>query len=319
MPRISVVIPTYNRANLISETLDSVLSQTVNDIEVIVVDDGSTDATPAVVSSYQRVRYLHQANAGQAAARNAGIRMAMGEYIAFVDDDDLWLPNKLAQQLDCLHAESAAWVYCDALVFDGTSGQPLHRFSQINTPHNGHVGAQLLIRDFIASPTPMVRRDVFDRVGLFDASPLLRRREDWEMWLRIAAHYPLSYIPEPLARYRSHEQTATRSEDIWTVYRSRTSVIDRAVAFAPELYTPSRCHAMASVCLFTGRQFALAGDAKSARAMFARAIEWQPRCYSAYPQWLITLIGPSLLKRTARLMLQARTSRYQQPDKQATR
>jgi glycosyltransferase involved in cell wall biosynthesis len=315
MSRVSVVIPTYNRAGLIRETLDSVLAQTHRDIEVLVVDDGSTDDTAAIIGAYgSLVRYLRQPNAGQAAARNNGTRAATGDFIAFVDDDDLWLPHKLERQLAALtarsDAEPYAWVYCDAQVFDGVTGQPLHRFSQINPPHTGWVGAMLLQRDFIASPTPLIRRDIFEHVGYFDESALLRRREDWDMWLRIAAHVPIAYVPEALARYRLHGQTATRSEDMWTVYRSRAAVIERAMAFAPNVYTPAKEAALAALYMYIGRQFALAGNARDARAMFAQAMRLRPRAGAAYAQWLLTLPGPTLLKASARAALWLRNKRH---------
>jgi glycosyltransferase involved in cell wall biosynthesis len=308
MPRVSVVIPTYNRAALIRETLDSVLAQTIGDSEVIVVDDGSTDDTATVIATYgSRVLYLHQENAGQAAARNRGIRAAGAEYIAFVDDDDLWLPAKLEKQLAGLLAhQDSTWAYCDAQVFDGATSQALHNFSQINTPHAGQVAPALLARDFIASPTPVVRRDVFAEVGYFDESALLKRREDWDMWLRIAAHHPIVYLPDVLARYRYHGQNAARAEDPWTVHRSRTAVIERAVSFAPAVYTPAQAQAMAALSLYTGRQFALAGNARDARTMFAQAIHWQPHLAVAYLQWAITLPGPLVLRTIAHATLRAR-------------
>jgi GT2 family glycosyltransferase len=201
-------------------------------------------------------------------------------------------------------------VYCDAQVFDGATGRPLHCFSQINPPHSGWAATPLLLRDFIASPTPVVRRDVFERIGYFDESASLRRREDWDMWLRIAARYPLAYVPAALARYRFHGQTAARSEDIWAVYRSRADVIERAIAFAPEVYSPMRGQAMAALCLYAGRQFALAGNAQDARAMFAQVIRLQPRASAAYAQWLLTLPGSRVLKATARLGLWLRDRRH---------
>jgi len=314
MPQVSVVIPTYNRATLIGETLDSVLAQTYRDFEVIVVDDGSTDNTPAVINAGYKglVRYIRQENAGQAAARNTGIRIANGTYIAFLDDDDLWLPHKLARQMPLFESNPATvWVYCDAQVFDDTTGQPLHNFSQINPPHAGQVAHHLLQRDFIASPTPIIRRAIFEKVGYFDESGLIRRREDWEMWLRIAAVYTVDYLPEVLARYRVHSGSATQTESAYEVYQSRAAVIERAVAFAPQIYGPIRAQAMAALCLFTGRQLALAGQPAQARQMFTQAIRWQPALLSAYNHWLLSWLGSWLLKKTARVMSRLRSYWYQ--------
>jgi GT2 family glycosyltransferase len=302
MPQVSVIIPTYNRANLIGETLDSVLAQTYHNFEIIVVDDGSTDNTPAVISTGYKnlVRYIRQENAGQAAARNAGIRAANGIYVAFLDDDDLWLPHKLAQQMALFEGNSAVrWVYCDAQVFDGTSGQALHNFSQINPPHTGQTAHYLLERNFIASPTPIIRRDIFEKVGYFDESGLLRQREDWDMWLRLAADYSVSYVSEVLARYRVHLGSVTQTESADVMYQSRAAVIERAVAFAPQVYGPVRAQAMAALSLFAGRQLILAGQSTSARQMFAQAIRWQPALASAYSHWLLSWLGPVVSKKVA--------------------
>jgi len=314
MPQVSVVIPTYNRATLIGETLDSVLAQTYCDFEIIVVDDGSTDNTSAIINTGYKdlVRYIRQENAGQATARNTGIRIANGTYIAFLDDDDLWLPHKLARQMPLFESNPATvWVYCDAQVFDDITGQPLHNFSQINPPHVGQVASHLLQRDFIASPTPIIRRDIFEKVGYFDESDQLRRREDWEMWLRLAVTCAVDYVPEVLARYRVHSGRVAQTESPYEVHQSRVAVIERAVAFAPQIYGPVRVQAMAALCLFTGRQLALAGQPVQARQMFAQAIRWQPALISAYSHWLLSWLGSGMLKKTARVMSRLRSYWYQ--------
>jgi glycosyltransferase involved in cell wall biosynthesis len=316
VPIVSVVIPTYNRAKLIRETLDSVLAQSIHDIEVIVVDDGSTDDTASLIDGYgQNVRYLRQENAGQGAARNRGIHAANSDYIAFLDDDDLWMANKLEKQMPLLlNDTSIGWVYCDAEVFNGKTGLRLSKYSQINHPYSGSVAKPLILRDFIASPTPIVRRAIFNKVGYFEETALRKNgrcyAEDWDMWLRIAAGYPLAYIPMALARYRIHENTTLNSESIRMVYQSRVDVIKRSCDFAPAVYESWKNHATAAVCLFTGRQFALVGNTKDARAMFAQAIHLLPGINSAYAQWLITLPGSLFLRLTARLLLWIRDRQY---------
>ncbi|NEP84931.1 MAG: glycosyltransferase family 2 protein, partial [Okeania sp. SIO3B3] len=139
MPCVSVIIPAYNRADLIGETVDSVLAQTHPDIEIIVIDDGSTDNTADVLATYgSALRVIRQANAGQQAARNAGIRAATGDYIAFLDSDDLWLPHRIEAQLQRFEeVPEAGLVYCDAAVFDDETGQTLHKYNDINPPHEG--------------------------------------------------------------------------------------------------------------------------------------------------------------------------------------
>ncbi len=305
MTRVSVVITAYNRAHLIGHTLDSVLAQTYRDLEIIVVDDGSTDDTPEVLATYgESIRVLRQQNAGQPEARKAGIRVAHGDHIAFVDSDDLWLPTKLEKQMARLsESRDLAWIYCDAEVFDSSRGQVLYNFSQINPPHRGWVGCQLLLRDFIPSPTPVIRRDVFEEIGYLQASDWSRHGEDWDIWLRIAAQHPVEFIPEVLARYRVHRGAMTQSEDIRAVHQDRVEVIERAVAFAPHVYGPVHRQALAALCLHTGRRLAVAGKASEARAMFKQAIRLSPGSTTAYAHWLASLTGQSALQGIARLTL----------------
>ena len=293
MPQISVVIPAYNRAELIGETIDSVLAQTFQDFEIIVVDDGSTDDTATVIASYgSLVQYLYQENAGQAAARNAGIRAAQGQHIALLDSDDLWLPPKLEKQVSCLlSADQCAWVYCDVERFGGRGERLAGRRNRPSHPGGGWIARQLLLEGFVASPTPVVHRSVFADVGLFQESKLIRNREDWDMWLRIAARYPAAYVPEVLARYRIHSASATQAESPWTVHQSILAVIERAVAFAPEVYGPVRERALAMQHLKTGNCLAAQGQLPGARRLYWQAIRLWPATLPVYPRLLATLLG----------------------------
>ncbi len=187
MPEVSVVIPTYNRASTIGRALDSVLNQSVRDIEVLVVDDGSTDATVATVEAVadQRVTLLrHATNKGAAAARNTGIRAARAPFIAFLDSDDAWLPGKLTAQLAALRAAPAGQdvschgVHIHLLDHGVERDQPLEASAD---------WFARLVRDCNLSPgaTQMTRREAFDRVGLLDET--LPRFEDWDWLLRYTA------------------------------------------------------------------------------------------------------------------------------------
>ncbi|MCL5951129.1 MAG: glycosyltransferase [Chloroflexi bacterium] len=303
MPKVSVVIPTYNRAQLIRETLRSVLAQTYHDFEVVVIDDGSTDNTQEALVAYgSQIRYFRKDNGGQASARNLGIRVASGEYIAFLDSDDLWLPSKLEEQVTTLVTARTKWVYCDAELFDGATGRTVGLYSrQNNRPYEGHVARQLLLNDFIASPTPIIHREVFDRVGYFDESALLRSREDWEMWLRIAPHYSVAYLAKPLARYRLHSGSVTRGQDILTWYESEIAVIRQVMGYAPNVYAGLSCDATAAVCIAAGRGLAGQGRIDEARWMFSRAIHNRPFKPHAYLFWFATLLGWKFLSALIKL------------------
>ena len=311
MPRVSVVIPVYNRADLIRETLESVLAQTYRDLEVIVVDDGSTDETPEVLASYAhdtRVRVIQQTNQGEGAARNTGVRAARGEYVAFVDSDDVWRPDKLERQVAILvNSPGLAWVYSDTYVFDNKTRQVLYVIGQRVPQYEGHVARQLLMVDFVPSPTPVVQRAVFDEVGFFDHTPSTdgsmasagsMSRDgprpwctDWDMWLRIAARYPVRRDPEPLAGYRIHETMLSQSQSAMVMHQYRIATIERAAAFAPAVYGPVRRRALAAQYLRIGRMLAGQSELVSARSMFIEAVRHYPRRLETYPLLVATLLG----------------------------
>ena len=207
-PLISVIIPTYNRAKIICETIDNVFRQTYTNIELIVIDDGSTDDTLTRLRSYgNRVRVIAQANAGPAAARNRGIEASQGQIIAFQDSDDLWKPMKLERQARILEQldGSIPCCLCNA-DFGSMNGKQRTSFdvSSIDTPHvEGlwlNVTEVLATRFVLFNQTVAIRREAIEKVGIFDES--LRYLEDYDLPLRLAAEGPWAYIREPLVIYR---------------------------------------------------------------------------------------------------------------------
>ena len=205
-PKVSVIIPAYNAEKFVKEAVDSALAQTYPDCEVIVVNDGSTDGTENVLRPYidaRKIVYISQINKGLAGARNAGIRAARGEYIALLDSDDLFLPEKIARQLRALQEHSEYGVcYCDLLHFSD-SRAPRQFYHHRYTYPSGDVFAPLLHKQFINPLAVFARRDVFEKYGYFDES--LRRSEDWDLWLRLAhAGVKFFYLDEVLAHYRVH-------------------------------------------------------------------------------------------------------------------
>jgi len=214
---VSVVIPAYNHGHFLSESIQSVLDQTFEDWELIVVDDGSTDNTSDVVDSFNdhRVRYVYQHNRGVAAALNTGIQAAKAPYIALLGADDAWLPEKLAlqaAQLDGL-PPTVGMVYSDLFMFDEQEGAIIGRFLRGRSPPRGNVFSRLLRRTgaFMHPTTVMFRREVFGRVGLFDEN--LQAHEDWELWVRIANVYAVDALDLPLARWRSHENNIQKDDE----------------------------------------------------------------------------------------------------------
>ena len=213
MVTVSVIIPTFNRAHIISRAILSVLSQTYRDFELIIVDDASKDGTKEVVRKFidPRIRYVsHSEKKGAGAARNTGIKVADEEskHIAFLDDDDEWLPTKLYKQVNMIRKSS---VYVGA-IYTGVKGfdeekKPVRVWLPV---HHGRIYNNLLEGNCVGSTSAvLVRREVLDEVGGFDER--LPACLDWDMWLRIARSYEFRYIPEVLYNYYQTETSISKS------------------------------------------------------------------------------------------------------------
>ncbi len=202
MPRVSVIIPTYNRANYICEAIDSVLSQTYTDYEIMVIDDGSTDNTKGVLQPYSsKIKYLFQENRGIAAARNYGIRNSTGEFIAMLDSDDQWLPEKLKIQVATISSNpELAFVCSGSYVIDG-DGKIIDIWKK-SRKLNSETFDNLYKKDFVLTLTVLLRRTHFEAIDGFDDE--YKVSQDYELWLRLAKRYKFYYINLPLAKYRIH-------------------------------------------------------------------------------------------------------------------
>lgn len=205
MARVSVIIPTYNRFLQLCCAVESVLKQTYEDVEIIVVDDGSTDQTPsAFPQRFPSVQYIRIEHSGlPSVARNTGVRLAKGAYVAFLDSDDRWVFEKLAQQVAVLDTHPNIGLACsNAFVVQGNSERSDKRYLAPEIGSRKHVLRTLLHDNFVITSTAVVRRAVLDRVGLFEETPALRVGEDYDLWLRIAAVSEVFYDPSALAFYR---------------------------------------------------------------------------------------------------------------------
>lgn len=232
MPTISVIIPVYNGQRTIRETIESVLNQTFADFELIVIDDGSQDGTLAIVNSINdsRIKIFSYPNAGVSVSRNRGIDKTQGEFISFLDADDLWTKDKLEAQLKALQENPQA-----ALAYSWTNW--IDEFGQFLRPGghitvNGKAYDKLLVRDFIESGSnPLIRQEALDKVGGFDSS--ITHGEDWEMWLRIATCYEFVAVPSAQILYRVYPESV--SFDIRKMAEGSLQVIERVFAEKPEL------------------------------------------------------------------------------------
>ena len=197
--KVSVIIPTYNRAKLIKRSIQSVLNQTYQDFEIIVVDDGSADDTKSVVESFNnpKIRYIrHDINKGQSAARNTGIKNAKGKYIAFQDSDDEWLPEKLEKQMSCFESPSShsGIVYCGLWRIKGKNISLIPSLSV--SPKDGDIHPFICRGNYISMPTVVCKTECFTKAGLFDEK--FHHSEDWELMIRLSRYYRVKYINEPL-------------------------------------------------------------------------------------------------------------------------
>lgn len=216
-PKISVCMPTFNQGRFLRHALESVLKQTVQDFEIIVYDDASTDETPEIIAAFrdERVRYFRQErNVGIAANRNSCLAKARGRYIAWLDSDDVYLPDMLSVQSAILETHPDVGLVHGAFEVIDQDGRRLPDWSP---PFRGDViepGTkalrELVLHNYITAPTVMVRRDCYDRSGRY-ATELSNSGEDWEMWLRIALHADIAYTATAVAQYRQHENSSSSS------------------------------------------------------------------------------------------------------------
>lgn len=242
---VSVIVPAYNAEKFIEKTISSVTHQTYGNIEVLVVDDGSQDRTAEIVeeiaSRDRRVHLIRQANAGVAAARNRAIREARGQFVAPIDADDLWHPDKLALQVEALWRAPASVgvIYCWSVAIDAgdyvLSGDPVPFACQLQ----GNVFGELAARNFIGNGSvPLIRRRAIRDVGSYDPDLDLKGSEDWKLYIALAERYEYAVVPRALVGYRqvpgSLSMDAVRMERSWNVVtrwvRQRHPRLSRRIA-----------------------------------------------------------------------------------------
>ena len=277
IPKISVILPTYNRAALLARALRSALSQTYGAFEVRVVDDGSSDGTQSMVAALDdpRICYLRIDHAGPAAARNHGIRAAQGEWIAFLDSDDEWKPEKLQRQMEAVAGlpSGVGVVYTGAEYIDDDTGS----VSALRRPPGGpvmRVFEQLLETNWFPFVSVVARRRCFDVVGLLDET--LTSGEDREWLLRAARRFDFFGLAEPLVRVHVH-RGQRQSEDLEARIAFAEAILHR---YAVDLERRPRVRARKNVSL--GQLRLRAGDMAGARRAFVDAMRVRPTFVPAY-------------------------------------
>ena len=234
---VSVIIPSYNMAQFLPQAVDSALGQSYLNLEVLIVDDGSTDNTTEVVRRWEgdsRVRVHRQSNGGLSNARNSGIALSYAPFIALLDADDSWVPEKLSRQMPLFQGRPEIGVVYSGYQRIDERGQGLP--TGPTSMHRGWVSGRLLIENFVPASSVVVRRECFERFGRFDEA--LRTGEDYDMWLRLSAHYQFDFVAERTMRYRiwggqmSKDYRARYETGIRTMQRfldNNPGAVDRSV------------------------------------------------------------------------------------------
>jgi len=273
--RVSVILPTYNRREMLLATLDSAFARLGPDDEIVVVDDGSTDGTAeALASPPDRVRVFSIENRGPAGARNVAIREARGEYIAFLDSDDPWLPGSIDPQVEALAADESIGLSCAGSRPVDADGNPTGS-DRIGEDGGDDLVAELLVRNFVTTSTAVIPRRVLNDVGLFDED--LENSMDWDLWLRIAMDYRFHGLEETVCLYLFHEDQ--RIKDLKAVHRCRARVLEKALhrceKHRPDL-APLARRLLAYRFLRQGRYLLKQGDREGALKSFSEARRHRP-------------------------------------------
>jgi glycosyltransferase involved in cell wall biosynthesis len=285
MPEVSVIIPTHNRRALLERALASVRAQSWQDLEIIVVDDASADGTAEAMGRLNdaRLRYLrHAAPRGEAAATNTGIAQAAGTYVAFLHDDDAWLPAKLERQVELFRRGDAKLgaIYCGFLSVAAQTGKELRAVLPVK---RGDLSSELARQNWIGVPsTVMVRRECFEQVGVFDEG--IVAGADYDMWIRLSRCYRFDYVPEALVLYSVHENRL--SANYAAILRGKEAQLRKHHA----LFAADR-QSYSQLLLSLGVLHCYNRDVRAGRRAFLRAIKSAPWEGQPYFNLLLSLCG----------------------------
>ena len=285
-PLVSVVIPAHNAGVTIRETVTSVLQQTFANLEVLVIDNASADDTAAVVAGIEddRVRCISFEQAGASFARNQGIAHARGRYVALLDADDLWLPDKISDQLEAFDTNPDAglvFCWCDSVDEHGVFLKK-GNYVQLEEP----VYEQMIKWNLLENTSsPMIRREVLETIGAFDEKLWLP--EDWDLWLRIAFHYPIICIPKVLVHYRVHRGSASLS-DVQLMIDASLKVLGTALERLPPSRHRNRLERTSKANLYQHLAMRMVetsdgrSTAKKAARLWWRSVRTRPGLFTNY-------------------------------------
>lgn len=291
MPAISVIIPAYNAEATIAETIGSVQKQTFTDLEIIVINDGSTDRTLEVLQKIPdpRLKVFSYKNSGVSVSRNRGISQATGEYIAFLDSDDLWTPDKLESQLTALQYNPKAgvaysWTY---FMFED------EKLSFVENSHcfEGNVYPGLLLTNFLHNGSnPLIRKEAVESVGLFD--PAIKSVEDWDYYIRLAKKWDFVLVPKPQILYRQH--LSSISYNIEVMQQHCLQLMKKTFETAPKDLQYLKGKSLANIYQYSAQKYMKTVDHNPANLYYAAQKLFLS--IRSYPQILLTEHTQSLLK-----------------------
>jgi len=289
MPKVSVIIPAYNQAKYLRDAIDSVLNQTFQDLEIIIVDDGSIDETRDVVFSYNhtRITYIHQKNKGLSSARNTGIKASIGNYLAFLDADDLFLPNKIENQIIALDNNPSLILVLSGWGFVDENGSIISKIRPWGKNPNLDLESWLIGIPFVIHGA-LFRRDCFETIGMFDAT--LTGSEDWDLFIRIASSkYLMAWTKQILCSYRIHSSNMTRDPDRLS---QKIRVLDNFFnsTFSNQVDDEIKVKAYSNAYLQITNIAYLANDFERAKKFFFEAIKCNPNLLSIDQSPLIEIV-----------------------------
>ena len=310
-PLVSVVTPVYNGESHLVECIESVLAQTYRNVEIIVVD-GSTDDTKSMLASYMdRITYLYQEPTGVAAARNAGLQKAHGQLIAFLDADDIWLPEKLSIQVEAfLQHPEAGIIFSDNLNFDesgvlrSSACKPMiegwlekQRIPETDFAY-GRLYKELLVGNCIGTCSILVRREVLNEVGIFDET--FRICEDYDLWMRIARRHPVLYVDRVLSKYRVRPDGLSGSleerQSRWNYYGIQVREKHLRNEWIPSEFHGLVKSSLSRLCWNVGWTYFSQNRFNEARAFFVRCIRYQPFQVKPWIYWAASFLPDFMIE-----------------------
>jgi glycosyltransferase involved in cell wall biosynthesis len=289
---VSVIVPVYRGEQFVAAAIESVLEQTYRSFELVIVNDGSPDDSDRVIRRFlphPQIKYIEQANGGVAAARNTGLANANGTFVALLDQDDVWLPQKLDRQVAYLEAHPHIGLVHTRVECMDARGEPCSCIKAIGViPLEGFCSGQLLLGNGIAPLTVLMRRHCIEEVGGFDQR--FAPTDDWDLWLRIARRYPLGFMDEVTARYRVHHEMV--SKDRFKMQQAALALVDSICERFPDIYQSLPAAELARA---RSRSLVSAAEALEAQQCPAEARDYFRKAYRAKPniEALLALLGLS--------------------------